>query len=106
LTSVIIPNSVTYIGSFAFSGHALTSVTIPGSVTSIDYSAFGGNPLIQIVIGSNVELLDVDNQRGSFAREGEGYIYFPEFYNRNGQKAGTYTYSKSWLFDYKWTYKP
>ena len=41
LTSIIIPNSVTSIGSYAFSGcNGLTSITIPDSVTSIGESAF------------------------------------------------------------------
>ena len=41
LTSITIPNSVTSIGQFAFSGcSGLTSVTIPESVTSIGSSAF------------------------------------------------------------------
>jgi len=43
LTSITIPNSVTSIGDYAFSGcTGLTSVTIPNSVTSIGYSAFYG----------------------------------------------------------------
>ena len=41
LTSVTIPNSVTSIGGYAFYGcYGLTSVTIPNSVTSIDERAF------------------------------------------------------------------
>ena len=41
LTSVTIPNSVTYIGHDAFSGCSnLTSVTIPNSVTYIGTDAF------------------------------------------------------------------
>lgn len=41
LTSITIPNSVTSIGSSAFSGcTGLTSITIPDSVTSIGSSAF------------------------------------------------------------------
>ena len=41
ITNLVIPNSVTYIGNYAFSGcSGLTSVTIPNSVTSIGNSAF------------------------------------------------------------------
>ena len=41
--NTVIPNSVTSIGSSAFSGcNGLTSVTIPNSVTSIGYDAFWG----------------------------------------------------------------
>ena len=40
-TSITIPNSVTSIGNYVFSGCAsLTSITIPNSVTSIGNSAF------------------------------------------------------------------
>ena len=43
LTSIIIPDSVTSIGYRAFGGcTGLTSITIPASVTSIDDSAFSG----------------------------------------------------------------
>lgn len=43
LTSIDIPNSVTSIGSSAFSGcSGLTSVTIGNSVTSISFAAFSG----------------------------------------------------------------
>ena len=43
ITDLVIPNSVTSIGSYAFSGcSGLTSVTIPNSVTSIGESAFYG----------------------------------------------------------------
>ena len=42
-TSITIPNSVTSIGSYAFSGcKGLTSITIPNSITSIGDGAFWG----------------------------------------------------------------
>ena len=50
LTSVTIPQSVTYIGSFPFAGNQLTSVTIPKSVTFIGKSSFAGNELTNIII--------------------------------------------------------
>ena len=56
LTSVTIPNSVTSIGGSAFSGCSkLTSVTIPNSVTSIGESAFYGcSGLTSVTIGNSV----------------------------------------------------
>ena len=56
MTSVTIPNSVTSIGSSAFSGcSGLTSVTIPNSVTSIGSSAFSGcKGLTAVTIGNSV----------------------------------------------------
>ena len=40
ITKIIIPNSVTSIGDFAFIGSSLTSINIPNSVTSIGLNAF------------------------------------------------------------------
>ena len=56
LTSITIPNSVTYIGSSAFSEcSGLTSITIPNSVTSIEYYAFSGcSGLTSITIPNSV----------------------------------------------------
>ena len=56
LTSITIPESVTSIGECAFDGcSALTSITIPNSVTSIEYSAFNGcSSLASVTIGNGV----------------------------------------------------
>ena len=55
-TSVILPNSLTSIGSCAFYGcRDLTSVSIPNSVTSIGWSAFSGcSGLTSVTIGNRV----------------------------------------------------
>ena len=71
--NTIIPNSVTSIGSFAFSGcSSLTSITIPNSVTSIGYRAFDScSSLTSITIPNSVINI------GRFAFEGTG-IYNDE----------------------------
>jgi hypothetical protein len=80
LTSVTIGNRVTSIGNEAFYKNQLTSVTIPDSVTSIGEEAFRENGVTSVTIGANVAL------NGAFDNG------FDSFYNKNGRKAGTYTY--------------
>ncbi|MBR5395991.1 MAG: leucine-rich repeat domain-containing protein, partial [Bacteroidaceae bacterium] len=65
MTSVTIPNSLTRISSFAFSGcSSLTSVTIPNSVTSIGSYAFCGcSGLTSVTIGSSVQMIGYEGDR-------------------------------------------
>ena len=62
LTSITIPNSVTSIGSSAFSNcYGLTSITIPNSVTSISHGAFRGcSGLTSITIPESVTTIGED----------------------------------------------
>jgi hypothetical protein len=98
LTSVSIPNGVTSIGQSAFANNQLMSVNIPNSVTSIGVGAFYHNQLTSVIIGANVTL------------NGNCFEYnFDEFYNKNGKKAGEYTYKMlgiPWLlYFWKWNFK-
>jgi len=88
LTTVNISNSTRTIGKWAFAMNQLTSVIIPNSVTTIEPHAFGwNNQLTSITIGANVTLGGEDG--AAFDND------FDDFYNRNGKKAGAYTYSRN-----------
>ena len=52
---VVIPNTVTYIGSGAFKASSIAKVIIPNSVTKIDGSAFYNNKLTELVIPDSVK---------------------------------------------------
>lgn len=57
--NTVIPNSVTSIGTSAFSNSGLTSITIPNSVTSIGEGAFGScRDLTTITIPNSVTSID------------------------------------------------
>ncbi|MDR2095216.1 MAG: leucine-rich repeat domain-containing protein [Treponema sp.] len=109
LTSVVIPNSVTSIGNYAFRENRLTSVVIPDSVTSIGFEAFQDNyarykewTLTSIAIGVNVNFVSAYAVDAPFSEPtGDPYSSFRRFYNRNGKKAGTYT-----LNGKKWSFTP
>ena len=57
LTTVSIPNTVTYIGWRTFIRSALTAVTIPSSVQTIETGAFSQTPLTSVVIPNSVTRL-------------------------------------------------
>ncbi|MDR0683957.1 MAG: leucine-rich repeat domain-containing protein [Spirochaetaceae bacterium] len=95
LTSVVIPNSVTYIGGSAFSGNRLSSVVIPDSVTGIGNYAFFGNQLTSVVIGNNVS---IGNNAFSVSKDSS----FEDAYNKNKKKAGTYTRPNAESKKWKW----
>lgn len=61
ITSIILPESVTYIGSSAFySCSTLTEITLPDSVTSLGSSAFAScTQLKRVNIGSKLESVDI-----------------------------------------------
>jgi hypothetical protein len=57
ITSVTIPNGITYIYLNAFAENKLTSVTIPNSVMSIGESAFANNQITAITIPGSVKTI-------------------------------------------------
>ena len=69
ITSLVIPNTVSAIGNYAFSScNSLVSVTIPSSVTSIGYSSFSGcGSLTSVTITSSVTSIDYKGFNGCYS---------------------------------------
>ena len=66
LTAVVIPSTVTRIGSYAFqSASRLTSIAIPESVTTVDIGAFRASGLTSIRLPESVTQLGESAFRGS-----------------------------------------
>lgn len=58
LSSVVIPNGVASIGDYSFSSTGITSVSLPNSVTSLGEGAFANcNNLEKIIISANINLI-------------------------------------------------
>jgi len=76
-------STVTEIGERVFTKKGLTSVIIPESVIFIGNMAFADNQISSISIGSNVYI-------ANNAFDGSGNFSFAGFYNSQGRKAGTY----------------
>jgi hypothetical protein len=83
LTSVTIPNSVTYIGGSAFSSNKLTSITIPNSVTYIGHSAFSYNKLTNVSIPNRVTYIGIH----AFANNNLTNVSIPNSVTRIGDGA-------------------
>ena len=66
LSIVTIPESVTYIGSWAFNGCNLTNITIPESVTEIGYAAFDEEVTIYCKENSTAQTFAIES----------GYTYY------------------------------
>ena len=101
LTSVTIPNGVTYVGDYSFNNNQLTSVVIPDSLTSIGKQAFSFNQLKTINLNNVNKIMSeafFNNNLVSVTIGDAVYLYFDAIsnsfettYNSNGQTAGTYT---------------
>jgi hypothetical protein len=99
LQSLTIPDSVISIGSYAFCGNHLTSVTIPESIDFIDDGTFDHNPLRSITIGADVDIYNGYSighyKAATFPTLVPEYVEFKNFYDSHGKEAGTYLFTDS-----------
>jgi len=98
LTSIIIPNSVTYIGHGTFANNQLTSVTISSSATTFGGGGaydkvFAGNPITSITLPANLDLKSRQYGKPTNNIDDVFPNNFGTFYESQGKKAGTYTWS-------------
>jgi len=99
ITGITWGNSVKYIGSRAFDRHNLSTVVIPESVVYIGGGAFRpGNPnsLASITIGKYV-MLGKEEGYDAFAKNNN----FDNFYRKNYRKSGKYDFVNN-----NWNYSP
>ena len=108
ITDLVIPNSVTWIGAYAFSGcSGLTSVTIPNSVTSIGDNAFSWcDGLTSITIPNSVTSIGY----GAFSScsgltsvtipNSVTRISYEAFYGCTGLTSVTIPNSVTWIGNY------
>jgi hypothetical protein len=89
LTTVIIPETVEYIGNYAFENNRLTTVTIPGRVLTIGNFAFGGNRLTSVTIPDSVTFIGsraFDGNSITSVIIGNGVVYIgPSAFSCNGR---------------------
>ena len=115
VTNLVIPESVTSIGSYAFYGcSTLTSIVIPDGVTSIDWYAFDGcSSLTSITIPDSVTSIDDSafNRCSSLATLYYGgteadwsSIYIYSWGNKDLTNATRYYYSETQPTDTPWQY--
>ncbi|WP_106449736.1 leucine-rich repeat protein [Trichococcus alkaliphilus] len=83
LTSIVIPNSVITIGSYALGVNQLTSVVIPDKVINIGDGAFAGNQLISVVIPNSV----ISIGRVAFASNQLASVLIPDSVTSIGEAA-------------------
>lgn len=57
LLSVRIPDTVQYIGEFAFTNNQISSLTIPNSVEEIGFLAFADNQITSLVLSDGIEYI-------------------------------------------------
>lgn len=61
ITSVIIPDTVKFIGEHAFEGNQLTSLILPSDLVTVESFAFYGNQLPSIIIPNKTEYIGVSS---------------------------------------------
>ena len=75
ITSVVIPNTITSIGTDAFLGNKLANITIPSRVIEISFEAFADNQITSITFPDTIITLGCRVFDGNPIMEDGSYSY-------------------------------
>lgn len=87
---VVIPNTVTSIGDYAFYGYSFYSVTIPNSVTSIKSDAFKGTNIVKTIWLTNTPPSGYENAVGQI-----NYVANDQYTHISSEQKKVYSYLSS-----------
>ncbi|MCL2722167.1 MAG: leucine-rich repeat domain-containing protein [Treponema sp.] len=100
INSVVLPNTLIEIGSYAFSGQPLTSISFPSSLRTIQWFAFYNNNFTSVIIPNGVTYIGTHAFGTSRGKSKITSVTIPPSLANYGSNIGFWNAFKE--FDYGW----